>query len=445
MSWGHLLVSVVLLLANGFFVAAEFALVAARRTKVEEAAENGGAGAAAALKSMRELSFMLAGVQLGITMASLGLGYVAEPAVAAAIEGALHDVVNLPATLLHSISFVVALTIVVFFHMVVGEMAPKNIAISEPERAAVWLGIPIRIYANVFRPFIALLNAIANAGVRALGVNPRDEIGTLHTAGEIEHMVSESAREGLVDPFEERLLRGVIALGERDAASAMAPRTELIAVPVSASPADIERISLETGRSRIPVYREDLDHIVGFVHVKDLFRIPASERESPFPAHFVRPMLIVPESLKLRPLLAEMRRERRHVALVIDEHGGTAGIVTLEDLVEELVGEIRDEHDVAELGIERLAEDRYLVPGGLRIDEAESRLGLCLPEGEYETVAGFLMERLGRIPRRRDTVEHDGWRLKVRNMHRRRVIQVLVERMGAVSEAEAAAERRLGS
>jgi CBS domain containing-hemolysin-like protein len=427
MSWPALIAAVALLLANGFFVGAEFALIAARRTRIEELASGGNTRAAIAMRSIRELSFMLAGAQLGITMASLGLGFVAEPAVARALEGALESAFEIPDGLLHSVSFVIALVIVVFFHMVVGEMAPKNIAIAEPERTALWLAVPIRVYVNILRPFIRLLNAAANGGLRLLRVEPRDEVIGVHSAQEIAGMIAHSAEEGLLEEFQERLLSGAIELGERDAGSAMVSRTELRAVPFTASPAEIEELVVQTGHSRLPVYRDDLDSIVGFVHAKDLLRIPEDQRDRAIPASLIRGMFIVPESRKLRPLLVDMRRERRHLALVVDEHGGTAGIVTLEDLLEELVGEIRDEYDVSELGVERLGSGRFLVPGSLRIDEAASRLDVELPEGEYETIAGFLMDRLGRIPKRRDMVEHDGWRLRVRSMYRRRVVQVLIE------------------
>ena len=427
MNWSALLASFLLLIANGFFVGAEFALIAARRTRIEELAAGGNARAVLAMSSIRELSFMLAGAQLGITMASLGLGFVAEPAVAHTLERALESVFEIPAGLLHSISFVIALVIVVFFHMVVGEMAPKNIAIAEPERSALWLAIPMRAYANALRPFIRLLNASANGGLRLLGVEPKDEVLDIHSAEEIGRMIALSAEEGLLEEFQEHLLSGALELGERDAASVMVSRTELRAVPLTATPDEIEPIVVATGHSRLPVFRDDLDNIVGFLHAKDLLKIPDDQRAHPVPARLIRGMLVVPESRKLRPLLVDMRRERRHLALVIDEHGGTAGIVTLEDLLEELVGEIRDEYDVSELGIERLAGGRFLVPGSLRIDEAASHLDVDLPEGEYETVAGFLMDRLGRIPKRRDVVEHNGWRLRVRSMYRRRVVQVLIE------------------
>lgn len=427
MSPWPLLITFLLLILNGFFVGAEFALTAARRTKLAQLEASGSRRATAAMKSIRELSLMLAGAQLGITMMSLGLGYLSEPAVASLIERALVGIAELPETLLHSISFVVALGIVVFLHMVVGEMAPKNIAIAEPERSALAIALPFRAFVNVFRPFIYLMNAAANGTLRLLRVEPVEELNPSHTAQEIGAMIAESAREGLLEGFEHKLLTGAIGFSELDAAAVMVPRTELIAIPWNATPEEIERTVLDTGHSRFPVYRENLDQVLGFFHSKDLLKIPPGRRDRPLPPQFVRQMLIVPESRKLHPLLFDMRRQRRHFAMVIDEHGGTAGLVTIEDLVEELVGEIRDEHDNAESEVEKVAEGRFLAPGSLRVHEAADSIGLELPEGDYETIAGFLMDRLQRIPKSRDEVVHDGWTIRVTSTHRRRVVQVQIE------------------
>ena len=420
--------AVALLLANGFFVGAEFALVAVRRTKLEQMADTSDR-ANMALKSIGELSFMLAGAQLGITMCSLGLGFVAEPAVARLIEAGLEPVGAIPEALLHAVSFIVALMIVTFLHMVIGEMAPKNIAITEPERTALWVAVPFRFFVNALRPVVALLNGLANLGTRALGVTPADERRDAHTAEEIGAMLEESAREGLIGRPKLRLLSGALGFRARDAGAAMVPRTEVVAAPVDSTPEQLEDIVLRSGHSRIPLFEGDMDDVAGFFHAKDLLLVEDDARDASLPRRLIRPMLVVPESRRLHPLLVEMQQRRQHFGLVIDEHGGTAGIVTLEDVVEELVGEIRDEYDVGELGVEQLAEERFLVPGTLRIDEAADRLGVELPDGEYETVAGFLMDRLGRIPKRRDAVEHDGWRLRVRSMNRRRVVQVLIERI----------------
>lgn len=427
MSWGALLIAVGLLIANAMFVGAEFALIASRSSKIERLAEAGDRRARVALASARELSFMLSAAQLGITMASLGLGYVAEPALAHVFEDLFHGF-SMPTGLSHSIAFTIALVIVSFFHMVFGEMAPKNIAITAPEKSALLLAFPFRAYAVLFKPFIWFFNSIANAGTRLVGIEPQDERSDVHTASEIGMIISESAKGGLLDRFEHRLLAGAASFGERDAGSAMVPRTELVAVPAEISSTEMEGVVLASGHTRIPVYEGDLDNILGFFHSKDLLKIDPSRYEDPIPRSSIRPMLVVPESKRLHPLLLDMRRERKHVSLVIEEHGGTAGVITMEDLLEELVGEIRDEYDVSELGIEKLGEERFLVPGSLRIDEIKDRLGIDLPEGEYETIAGFLMDRSGRIPRRRDTVNHEQWRLRVMSMHRRRVVQVLIER-----------------
>lgn len=425
-----LVASLLLLVANGFFVAAEFAIVAVRGSRMEQMAGEGNPAARVALKSAREASFALAGAQLGITMSSLGLGAVAEPALAHALEDAFGPFVRIPDALLHSIAFVIALGIVVFFHMVLGEMAPKNIAISRPEQSALAIARPFRLYLNLFRPLIHVLNLLGNWGVRALGVEPRDELRSIHTTGEIGLMVQESARGGFIEPVERRLLEGAISFSERDAASVMVPRTDLVARPVDATPAEFEWLIVETGHSRIPVYSEDIDNLTGFVHAKELLKVRSDGWNRPISRSLIRPMLVAPESQKLHPLLREMRRTRQHVALVVEEHGGTAGIVTLEDLLEELVGEIQDEHDPVERGVVRLGPDRYLVPGALRTDEAAAITGASIPSGEYETVGGFVMDTLGRIPKTRDAVEHDGWRLRVTRMKRRRVVQVLLEKTG---------------
>ncbi|HVF53728.1 MAG TPA: hemolysin family protein [Actinomycetota bacterium] len=429
----YLLLALLLLVANGFFVGAEFALIAARRSKIEAMAEHGGRRATAAVKSLRELSLMLAGAQLGITMASLGLGAIAEPAVGHLIESAISGI-ELSETASHSIAFVLSMSIVVFLHMVLGEMAPKNIAIALPEKSLLWFIMPFRAYTTVFRPFIHLLNMIANAGVRVMGVEPLDELKVAHSQEEISAMISESAGKGMLRGIEHRLLAGAAGFGERDAASVMIPRTEMVAAPSTATAADIETLMLESGLSRFPIFKDDIDHVLGFFHVKDLLKVKPAERRKPLPRRFVRDMLVAPETRKLPALLIDMKRERQHFSLVVDEHGGTSGIVTLEDILEELVGDINDEYDLLASGIQKLAEDRFLLPGSLPVHEAADVLGLELPEGGYETVAGFLMEKLGRIPRRRDAVDHDGWRLRVLTMHRRRVVQVIAERVaGTVS------------
>lgn len=424
MSPGLLAATVGLLLANGFFVAAEFALTAARRSRLEELASKGDPRARLALASAGELSMMLAGAQLGITMASLGLGYVAEPAIAHALEAALHGLA-VPEPVVRTGSYLVALAIVVFLHMVVGEMAPKNVAIAEPERSTLWIALPFRGFINLLRPFIVALNAAANATLRVFGVEPVDALERTPDPRDLAALIAESARAGKLDPHERRLLFRAVEMLDLDAAAVMVPRTDMVAAPVDATPAELERIVVELGHSRVPLYEGTPDNVVGFFHAKDLLRIPEEERERPLPRRFVRPLLVVPESRRLLDLLLDMRRRGVHFALVVDEHGGTAGVVSLEDVVEALVGELAEEPPGT--GIRPVGPSRWIVPGGTRLHELAEKLGLRLPEGDYETLAGFLMDRLQRIPRRRDVVELDGWRFRVRSMQRRRVVDVLVE------------------
>jgi len=329
----------VLLVANAFFVGAEFALIAARRTRMEQLADEGVTRARVALASMRELSLMLSAAQLGITMASLGLGFLAEPSVAQLLDGPLHAV-GLSDSAAHSTAVVIALVIVVFVHMVVGEMVPKNIAIAEPERTALALAVPIRAFVAVFRPVVHLLNLAANAGVRLVGVEPTGELVTAHTAAEIARMVHASRRAGLLDELEHELLSGALVFPERTVATAMVPLARVVSVPATASPARVEEVAVESGHSRIPVWSASPADIRGFVHAKDLLDVDPAARHRPLPGRLVRRMLVVRSDDILQEVLLAMRRARLHFALVTDEHGATAGIVTIDDVLSELVGEI---------------------------------------------------------------------------------------------------------
>ena len=426
--------AVALLVANAFFVWAEFALVAARATRMQQLAEAGSRRARLTLVSMGDLNFALAGAQLGITMASLGLGFVAEPAVGDLLAGPLR---GLPEALARPVEISLALTIVVAAHMVIGEMVPKNIAIAEPDRSALLVVAPFRAYALVFRPVIWFLNVVSNAVVWPFGVRPRDRLSSAHSAEEIRAMLEASGAEGVIDPFEQRLLARILVLRDLDAGAAMVPRPDVVAVPDTATPAEIGRLVVETGHSRLPVYRDTLDDVAGFVHAKDLLGVAADDWERPIPSGLVRDALVVPESRSLLHALNDMREHRAHLAVVVDEHGGVEGVLTLEDVLEELVGDIRDEYDRREGDLWRLGPGRMLVDGGLRRDELDELVGLELPDGDYDTVGGFVMARLGHVPITGDEVGEAGWRIRVRRMEGRRVDLVeLVEPQASESSAE---------
>lgn len=340
-----LALAVGLLLANGFFVAVEFALIASRRTKLESLADAGSTRANVALRSVRHLNLQLAGAQLGITMASLLLGYVAEPAVAGLIESGIDQVVEVPDGVLHTLGFVTALTIVAFLHMVLGEMVPKNVAIAAPERCLLLLAVPNRIYVFVFGPLLRLLNGLSNFVVRRFGVEPQDELASSASAEQLASMLDASRQEGAIEEMAHRLLAGALDLGDRHVETVMVPRHDVVWLARSATPAQAEELVVQTGHTRLLVADDGVDDVLGYVHAKDLLTVTGPVRHRPLPLSWVRRMPVLRRDTDLDDALLVMQRARLHVAIVTDGHGHTLGLVTMEDVIEELVGDIRDESD----------------------------------------------------------------------------------------------------
>lgn len=435
MNTGALLAGLALLAGNGFFVAAEFALLASRRSRIEQLAEEGRGAARAASRSLRELSLMLAGAQLGITVCSFGLGAVAEPAVEHGLEELL-GLTPLPSAVSHALAFALALAIVVFLHMVVGEMAPKSWAISNPEGAALLLVRPFRAFVVVLKPAITLLNWGANLVVRACGVEPQDERALVHNAGDLALLVHEAARQGDLGGEHRAVLARALDLTGLDAESAMIPRAEIVAVPEDATIDEIEELAQRTGRSRLPVYAGELDRIRGVVHVKDVLGVPDDQRATRCARDLARPALVVPESLPLQDLMLQMREQRQHIALVVDEYGAITGLVALEDLIEEIIGDFEDETDQRRSGIRPRRDGSVLVAGTVRPDQLRARLDLELPDGEWETVAGYVIATLGRLPEEGDSVGVGSGVLTVARMHENRVVQ-LVYRPGVANPEQA--------
>lgn len=412
---------VVFLVANGFFVAAEFAYITARRNVLEAMS---GRSARAAVRLNEELALSLTAAQLGITIASLLLGAVAEPAVAAMIEPVLAWI-RLPEGALHPVALVIALVIVVFLHMVIGEMAPKNIAISAPERSALAMALPFRFFIVVFRPLIAMLNGAANRVLRLFGVDPASRLDAGQTAGDLAMIISAGRDEGVIEDFAHRLLIRAISFADLDTSEVMVPRPDVRSAPLGTSVGELRALMRTTGHSRIPIHSGDLDDTKGFVHVKDLMALDDDSLDRPIDATLIRPALVVPETAPLRAVLDGMRRDRIHLALVVDEHGSTAGIITLEDIAEELVGEISDEHDRRTRPVARGRDGVVVASGAVRLDQLAGH-GIDLPEGDYETVGGLVMDRLGRVPLPGDAVEVEGWRIVVTALEGRRVRQVSI-------------------
>jgi len=339
-----LLIAAGLLLLNAFFVGAEFSVISARRSQIEPLADAGSRRARTALKAMEHISLMLACAQLGITVCSLGLGAVAEPAIAHLVETPI-ETAGLPEGAVHPIAFTLALAVVVYLHVVIGEMVPKNLALAGPERAVLVLAPPLMAIARAVRPVIVVLNAVANGVLRLLQVEPKNELASTYTADEVHSIVTESAREGLLVD-DHGLLTGALEFSEREAGDVMVPLDRLVTVPVGSSPAEVERLVTRTGFSRFPVVRSSSDPeaaLIGYLHLKDLLYADDERHDQPVPEKRIRNLVSVSAGDEVEEALATMQRAGTHLARVVDdEQGRTLGVLFLEDVLEELVGEVRD-------------------------------------------------------------------------------------------------------
>jgi CBS domain containing-hemolysin-like protein len=334
-----LLVAVGLLAANAFFVGAEFALVSARRTQIEPRAAEGSRAARTTIKAMEQVSLVMAGAQLGITVCSLGLGALGEPAVAHLLEPVFHAA-GVPDSLLHPVAFVVALGIVVYLHVVLGEMVPKNIAIAGPERAAIVLGPPMMLVVTVLRPVVVTFNAIANGVLRLMRVEPKDEVSSAFTREEVAALVDESRGEGLLPDEEYDRLSGALGFTERTVMSVLMPREDLATVPRGATVAEVEQVCASTGFSRFPVASNG--DLMGYLHIKDVLETDPERRSRQVDDKWIRPFATMRPQDVLHDALATLQRRGAHMGRIVEDDGTVLGLVTLEDVLEELVGEIRD-------------------------------------------------------------------------------------------------------
>ncbi|NEC15829.1 HlyC/CorC family transporter [Streptomyces sp. SID8014] len=424
-----LLLAIALALACGAFVAAEFSLTTVERSTLEEAADRGERGAAGALKAVRHLTFQLSGAQLGITVTNLVVGMLAEPSVAALLAEPLRDM-GVSAGTASSIALVVGTALSTVVLMVVGELVPKNWAISEPLAVAKRVATPQRIFSTLFRPFITHLNNTANRAVRRMGIEPAEELASARGPQELVALARHSAKAGSLEADTAELFVRTLNLADLSAENVMTPRVQVMALDAQATCEDVANATRATGLSRFPVYRGSLDTVVGVAHIKDVLAVPAELRARRPVTELMREPLLVPESLTVDRLLDRLSG-RRTMAVVIDEYGGTAGVATLEDIVEEVVGEVRDEHDPHETpGLAPAGEDEegrtlYSADGAARTDHL-ARIGMKVPEGPYETLAGLVAAELGRIPAVGDHLTVEGWNLDVVDASGRRAARVLL-------------------
>ena len=412
-----------LIAANGAFVAYEFALVAVDRNRVRRHAEDGRGAAKVTESLLSRLSFHLSGAQLGITVTSLVLGFISEPVVARLLEPLAGAVVgdDRAAAVSIGLSLVIATT----FQMVMGELVPKSYAIANPTTAAYALARPMRIFGVVAGPIVQLFNGAANRVVRLVGIEPQEELRSVRSLQELDYLFQSSGEQGTLDDDALRLLTRAVRFTDKTAADALVPRTEVVALQSGDTVADLTERAVATGFSRFPVIEGDLDQVLGVGHVKDAFTIDFEARTTTPVAAVTVDALIVPESLGLSSVLALLRERATHLAVVVDEYGGTAGIITMEDVLEEVVGEIDDEYDRTPPPLTRVQRaGEWVLPGGLHPDEVADACGFEMPDGPYETLAGFLLAALGRVPTAGAALDHDGWHLEVVEMDRLRIAVV---------------------
>jgi CBS domain containing-hemolysin-like protein len=410
---------VVLVLANAFFVAAEFALVGARKTRLDEMAKAGDGKARLARRALQSLDRYISATQLGITLASLGLGWIGEPALAHLIEGAFAWLPAPAAAIAtHAVASVIAFIIITVLHIIIGELVPKALALLYPEEISSWVSAPLIGFAWVMSLPIAVLNGTANRLLRLMKIDPPGETERLHSPEEIRMLVEQSTEGGSLLQQDARLLEGVFEFSEKTAQEVMTPRTQMVALEADLPVERAADVVAEAGRSRYPVFTDSLDDIVGVVHAKDIL---AAMRAHPGRRvrEIMRPPLFVPGTRQVEDVLADMKRLKTHLAVVLDEYGGTAGLVTMEDLLEEIVGPIYDEYDPQEARVRPAGAP--LLDGAMPISDFNSEYGENLDDTDYTTIGGYVFGQLGRLPRPGDRVRAGSHTLEVVEMEGRRV------------------------
>ena len=419
--WLLVLAGVGLTIGTAIFVAAEFSFVALDRTTVQKAIEQGDTAAKPVLAALRQLSTQLSASQVGITLTTLIVGYLAQPSIGKLLRTPL-TAVGLPDSAIEPTGTAVALVLATVFSMVFGELLPQFLGISAPLRTAKIVAPPMRVFSLVTKPLIIVLNGSANLVLKAFGIVPQEELSGARTPRELASLVRRSAEAGTMGQGTARLVTRSLDFGEQTAADVMTPRVHCTAIERTAAAGDIVRLARTTGHSRFPVIGEDWDDVDGLVHVKRAIAVPHDRREDVPVSALMVDALVVPETIRLDPLLLMLRGAGHQMAVVVDEYGGTSGIVTLEDVIEEIVGEVSDEHDRARTTGRISANGSWTVPGLWRPDEVRDRLGALVPDGPaYETIGGYVMACLGRVPVVGDEVSVAGWSMRVDAMDGRRV------------------------
>jgi CBS domain containing-hemolysin-like protein len=429
-----------LVLANGFFVAAEFALVAVRRSRIDHLADEGDKSAKVVQSALKHLDRYISGTQLGITLSSLALGWIGEPALAALIDRGFEAIgIAVPSAAVHSAAAITtAFLIITFLHIVLGELAPKSFALTKPEQVSKIVARPLIVFSNIAYPAIWVLNGAANALLRMFRIQPVSELEHVHSPDELRLLVTQSAERGQLNETDTAMLAGVFDFHEKKARDVMRPRTEIVALPLEATADEVWDVVRRERYSRYPVYSDTMDDVTGVFLAKDLW---LHDSDKPFVlSEHIRPTLYVPDNRPAERVLDDLRKTRFHMAVVLDEYGGTAGILTLEDLIEEVIGDINDEYDLA--AREAVESNGILeLAGSMSLVDVRSDYELEIPEGDWNTLGGYVFGSLGRLARIGDRVRFPGGELEVVAMDGRRVAAVRVVMKGDATASGSDRER----
>ncbi len=424
-----IILALFLVLLNGFFVAAEFSLVKVRKTRLAEISDHGSKGATVALEVTSKLDAYLSACQLGITLASLGLGWLGEPAIASLLQPLFSKiVVGWPPVYTHTIALIIAFLTITFLHIVLGELVPKSLAIQRAEKTAIGTARLLKSFYRLFYPAIYVLNGLANAILRLWGIAPANEADLAHTEEELRMLVDASERHGYLDKLESTLLDNVFEFSDRVAGEVMAPRQDMVCLYIQDTLEDVLSVVKQYGYTRYPLCDDEKDNVIGMIHVRDLLGISDNQAITNV-SQLKRDILVVPEGVPISHLIQKMRSHRTHIAIVADEFGGTAGLVTIEDLVEELVGEIYDEFDREKPLVTKLNETDFEVNGRLLLEYISELLDINLDEEGITTIGGYIFTRLGRQPQKADAVQFDGYSFEVLEVLGSRIIKIKISKI----------------
>ncbi|WP_425808024.1 hemolysin family protein [Desulfitobacterium sp. Sab5] len=420
----NLIAALLLVFLNGFFVLAEFALVKVRKTRLSELAETGNRQADLALEVTSKLDAYLSATQLGITLASLGLGWLGEPAIATLIHPLFKRFTGWDQVVAHSVAAGIAFILITFLHIVLGELVPKSLAIQNAEAAALKTAGPIKLFFKIFYPAIRALNSLSGFVLRLLKIEPANEADLAHTEEELRMLVDASQRHGFLDKMEGKLLDNVFEFSDRVVSEVMVPRQDMVCIFLENSLEEAEEVVKQYGHTRYPLCDDNKDNVIGLVHMRDLLNLKDNPNITSI-TQVKRDILVVPEGMPISHLVQKMRSQRTHLAVVVDEFGGTAGMVTIEDLLEELVGEIYDEFEDAQSSeIIKIQEGEYLINGRVLLDDISKLLEVDLEEETVSTIGGYVFSRLGRKPVKGDSVEFDGFLFQVSELKGYRITRV---------------------